>query len=80
MSKKLRAKFIVNQVTDFGYGSKQAKMSAVYSNDKNKEDNQFSSATPSGDLNMMITAEGAQDFLEPGMKYYLTFEKCQDQS
>lgn len=79
MADKLRAKFIVGSVTDFGYGSKSVKMNAVYSNTKGSEDNQFSSATPSGSLEMMVSAEGAQDFLKPGVKYILTFEEAEDQ-
>jgi len=75
----MRAKFIVNSVTDFGYGSKQVKMSAVYSSTRGKEDNQFSEATPSGSLEMMITAKGAQDFLKAGKKYILTFEEAEHQ-
>lgn len=78
MSKTLRAKFTVNSVTDFGYGSKNVKMAAVYSNKKD-EDNQFSAATPSGSLEMMVSAEGTQDFLKPGKKYYLDFTEAPDQ-
>lgn len=39
IKKTMRAKFLVNSVTDFGYGSKQVKMQAVYSNTRGKEDN-----------------------------------------
>jgi len=76
MTKVLRAKFKVNSITDFGYGSKEAKLSAVYSVDKNTEDNQFSEATPSGELKMMISAKGAQDFLQVGKSYYLDFQQA----
>lgn len=79
MSNKLRAKFIVQQVTDFGYGSKEVKMNAVYSSTRGTEDNQFSSATPSGEVRMMISSKGAQDFLKPGVKYILTFEEAEHQ-
>lgn len=79
MADKLRAKFKVDSMTDFGYGSKQVKMSTVYSNTRGTEDNQFSQATPSGSLEMMVSAPGAQDFLKPGVKYILTFEEAEDQ-
>lgn len=75
MNTSLRAKFRVNSVTDFGYNSKQVKLSAVYSNDKNTEDNQFSSATPSGSLEMMITSPIAQDFFAAGDEVYMDFTK-----
>lgn len=74
----MRAKFQTASVTDFGYGSKQVKLSAVYSGDKNDEDNQFSQATPSGSIEMMVTKVGAQDFIKPGKKYYVDFTECED--
>lgn len=79
MPNKLRAKFTAQSVTDFGYGSKEVKMNAVYSSTRGTEDNQFSEATPSGELRMMISAKGAQDFLKAGKKYILTFEEAEDQ-
>lgn len=79
MSQKLRAKFKVDSLTDFGYGSKQVKMSDVYSNTRGTEDNQFADVTPSGSLEMMISAKNAKDFLNPGVEYILTFEEEEDQ-
>jgi hypothetical protein len=77
---KMRAKFQTQSVTDFGYGSKQVKLCAVYaiSEERNKEDNQFSKATPSGTIEMMISAEGALDFIKPGKKYYVDFTEAED--
>jgi hypothetical protein len=74
----MRAKFLVNSVTDFGNYSK-VDMQAVYSSKRNTEDNQFSDATPSGKLEMMISAKGAKNFLKPGVKYILTFSEAEDQ-
>ena len=74
MSQKLRAKFQVEHIADFGYGNKQVKLNAVYSN-RNDEDNQFSQATPSGSLEMMVNSEAAKEFFEVGKKYYLDFEE-----
>lgn len=76
----MRAKFRCDEVTNYGYGGHQrAKMNAVYSSTRNTEDNQFSEATPSGSLEMMISAKGAIDFLKPGVKYILTFTEAEDQ-
>jgi len=74
----MRAKFQTNSVTDFGYGSKEVKLSAVYamSEEKNKEDNQFSKATPSGEIRMMISNPAALDFIQPGKKYYVDFTEA----
>lgn len=81
--KTLRAKFLANEVTDYGEqypGSvnKRVKLAAVYSHDRNTEDNQFSSATPSGSLEMMISNPNASDFFKPGKKYYLDITEAED--
>lgn len=79
----MRAKFQVESVTDYGsqypgHVAKRVKLNAVYSHEKNTEDNQFSSATPSGTLEMMISNPNATDFLKPGKKYYLDFTEAED--
>lgn len=75
MSRKLRAKFQTGSITDFGYGSKQFKLSAVYSNNPG-EDNQFSQATPSGTIEMMVSNPDAMDFFQHGKKYYVDFTEA----
>lgn len=83
---QLRTKWLVEHVTDHGmYGGtphKKVKLNTVYSHDKNTEDNQFSNATPSGDCQQVITNpnDGVQAFFKPGVKYYATWEECEDQS
>lgn len=77
-TQKLRAKFLVSQSTDFG-NYDQVKMQTVYSQKRGTEDNQFSDATPSGNLEMMISSKGGRGFLKPGIKYILTFEEAEDQ-
>ena len=52
------------------------KMSAVYSEDKNTEDNQFSEATPNGELTMTISNPNAFGFLQEGKSYYLDFTEA----
>lgn len=78
MSQKLRAKFIVSHSTDYG-GYDQVVMNSVYSQNRATEDNQFSEATPSGELKMMISSKGGRKFLKPGVKYILTFEEAEHQ-
>lgn len=79
----LRAKFQVEHVVDYGsydkvHPNKKVKLNAVYSHDKNTEDNQFSAATPSGTLEMMISNPNATEFFKPGKKYYLDITEVPD--
>lgn len=83
MPKILRTKFQVEHITDFGSydkvnPNKKVKLNAIYSHNKNTEDNQFSSATPSGMLEMMISNPNAVDFFQPGKKYYLDISEAPD--
>lgn len=78
MSKTVRAKFKVDEVTDYGYGAKRVKLSAVYSHDRNSEDNQFSQATPSGSIEMMVTNPNALEFIQPGKSYYVDFSEAEN--
>lgn len=86
MSLKFKTKWLVSEVTDFGTNAgsphKRVKLNTVYSHNKNTEDNQFSNATPSGDCQQMISnpSEEVQAFFKPGVKYYATWEECEDQS
>lgn len=83
MSKTLRAKFSCAHVIDYGSydkvnPNKKVNLTAVYSHNKNTEDNQFSSATPSGSLEMMISNPNATDFFQPGKKYYIDITEAPD--
>ncbi len=69
----MRAKFHVESITETQY-ARSVKMHAVHSG--NPEDNQFSEATPSGELTMLITAKGAHKFLQVGKSYYLDFSEA----
>lgn len=64
----LRAKFLCNKIEDYGTWKKVFLM-AQYSN--TKEDNQFSSATPSGSMEMTVTSESGMGYFKPGKQYYL---------
>ena len=69
---KVKAKFRCNSITDFGF-SKSVKFSAIYG--KEGENADFSKATPSGQIEMMIDNETkAADLFQPQKDYYLTFE------
>ena len=68
----VRAKFQCHSVTEFNYGGKQAKFSAVHGN--NGENKDFTTATPSGQLEITISKDvPATDFFKPGKEYYLDF-------
>jgi hypothetical protein len=71
--RKLRAKFSCNAIEN-----DMVKLSAVYGNDDkdNEENNQFSEATPYGELEMMISNPDAKDFFEVGKNYYLDFQEA----
>jgi len=62
----------VSQVTDNGY-SDIVKLNAVYSGDKNSEDNSYSKATPSATLEMQIDNPAVRGQMKPGQKYYVDF-------
>lgn len=75
-STRLRAKFHCNSVTDFGYGSQEVKLSAVYDSEHNTENNQFAQATPNGTLTMTIDNPNAKGFFKPGLEYFLDFQEA----
>lgn len=69
---KVRAKFKCNSVEEYAGGSKEAKLSAVYSS--KGENAQFTHATPSGNLSISIDSQTeAVEFFKPGEEYYLDF-------
>lgn len=75
----MRAKFLVTKVSPVGdSGTEEVQLSAVYGGETNAEDNQFSAATPSGNLNMHISNPGAIGVLKPGQKYYLDFTLAEE--
>ena len=73
--RKLRAKFTCNDIHSDG----SVKLSAVYgTNDKdNEENNQFSEATPCGELDMVVSNPSAKGFFEIGKDYYLDFTEAE---
>ncbi len=71
MSMKIRAKFRCNTVTKTVDGGEQVYFAPVTSgSDDNKT---WSRYTPSGQLAMTITAEGAVGQFEQGKEYFLDF-------
>ncbi len=75
--RKLRSKFTCHSVKDEGYGE-LVNLTAVYGTDDkdNEENNQFSEATPSGELTMMVSNPDAKGFFEVGKDYYLDFTEA----
>ena len=71
----MRAKFTVTKVMHTTW-SEQAELVASHSG--TPEDNQFSSATPAGRLDITITADDARGFLQPGKSYYLDVTPAPD--
>ena len=66
----MRAKFRCDGVTA-GDGYEEVFLWAVWGGSTNAEDNQFSAATPSGELKMTISNPNAFGFFKPEGKYYL---------
>lgn len=63
-----RCKFRCTQAEKQDYGI-AVSLTAEYS--ESKEDNQFSEATPSGALNMIVSNPAVDRFFEVGKSYYL---------
>ena len=76
---KIRAKFICDSVEGDEYGE-NFKLSAVYGTDDkdNEENNQFAEATPSGQLEMMISNPTAKGFFKEGKSFYLDFTEVDE--
>jgi hypothetical protein len=71
----MRAKFECDRVTRKG-NIEEVHLRAVYGGTTNREDNEFSEATPTGDLTMTISNKKAQGFLKEGTQYYLDFTEA----
>lgn len=53
--------------------AEELQLHAVYSGDKNSEDNSYSEATPSASLTMSITNKALHGQFAPGDKFYVDF-------
>jgi len=75
--KTIRAKFQCWTVDIDEYGE-HVHLQAVYGTYEkdNEENNQFSEATPVGELKMQISNPAAKGFFETGKEYYLDFTKA----
>ncbi len=72
---QVRAKFRCHEVAKTDSGSENVKFGAVYGKD-GSDNAQWSKFTPSGQLTMSITADGAQGVFVPGREYFLTIEEA----
>lgn len=75
----VRAKFIVQSVTDHNTGTsgdtmRQAKLTAVTRDDGDPED--FWKYTPAGELNITISNPAAAEQFTPGKAFYLDFTEA----
>lgn len=69
---QIKAKFQLTTVTKTLYGE-ESKLIPVYGD--NNENKTYSSATPSGDLRLMVTNPDVNGFFEFGYEYVTTIEK-----
>lgn len=69
---KMRAKLEVESVLKTSYGE-TLRLHAVYGGATNKEDNTFSEATPSANLEMVISNKALHGQFQPGQKFYVDF-------
>lgn len=69
----IRAKMRVTEVTKMEYGAERVKLSAVYADKTNAEDNTYAKATPSASVEMQVDNEAAHGAFVPGKKYYVDF-------
>lgn len=63
----------VSEVTKTSYGSERVKLNAVYSGDKNSEDNTYAKATPSASVDIQIDNPEVHGAFVPGQKFYVDF-------
>jgi len=68
--RKARCKFTCTGVTRHSWPGETVKLQTQY-DDKIPEDQKFSTATPSGSMEMMINNSALDGFFEPGRSYYL---------
>lgn len=77
MSASVRAKFKVSQITkhDVGSGgvSETVKLLPVYGNQHGDANKDWSKYTPTGEITMGITLEGAVGKFELGKSYFVDF-------
>lgn len=72
----VRAKFMVTKVAKTNYGQTEVTLYPQYDNTIS-EDLQFSKATPSGTIQMMIDNPPASDYLELGKQFYVDFTRVE---
>lgn len=72
---RTRAKFQCLSVTDHGW-NKTVKLQVVYSRVEGTENKDFTKATPSGTIEMVIDNPAASVQFKPQSYYYVDFEMC----
>lgn len=72
----VRAKFQLNSITSYAYGGKQLKFQVVYDT-STEENRRFTTATPSGQMEMTIDNPEAVAQFELGKFYYADFSPAE---
>lgn len=73
----IRAKFRGSSAVKDTGGNEMVVLNAVYSQDPNDPNHEWSKYTPWGELRMNISNPPAQGQLVPGKEYYLTIEEAE---
>ncbi len=76
MLKTVRAKFRCSLVDEAYPGTNNVELDAEYS--ESPEDNQFSEATPSGRMEMLVSNPAVEGFFKPGKSYYLDITEVEE--
>lgn len=73
----LRAKMLCQSVTDTGFAD-NVRLTPVWTDGKNSEDNTYAKATPAGELTLQIDNPTARGFIKPQKKYYVTITEASE--
>lgn len=73
---KIRAKIQISSVFPTSYGGESINAHGIYGESTNAEDNTFSKATPSLNLQMYVDNPDVLGKLKQGKKYYIDFTEA----
>lgn len=70
---RIRAKMRVTEVTKTEYGAERVKLTAVWADKTNAEDNTYAKATPSATVEIQVDNPEAHGAFVPGQKFFVDF-------
>ncbi len=76
MAIKIRCKFFVSSITDYGHAAKTVKFQAAYDNGI-PENERFYNSTPSGSLEILTNNAEALEQFVIGIYHYLDLTLCE---